>query len=183
MLPDDLRRYADAAGEIIAREFQEHPVAGALDRVVVRWFWDGPPTYVTVHGLGLDDPAPDPFDAWSPLEWPNIAREDGRAERIWVAPEFVAASEGLAERFGRDEFGEVTVLEATEGEDHVPALIEGLRGLAGRLDALGVRRTPDLAVAVCHFEGWGWEDTLPQLNDPAVLSSLSARGLPLKELE
>ena len=168
---DDLgRAYAQALADALAADLAAHPVAGALRRVVIRWFWEGDPRHLTLHALGSDDPQPGADDAWYPLEWAVVDREMDRTDRVLERAEVAATSEALAASFPTDDDG------LPDGEAHVPAVMETLRRLPDALDAARVACEPSFAVAAAHFEGWVVRAALEATATPEVLAELAERG-------
>jgi hypothetical protein len=166
--PGDLdRRYGDALAAALAADLAEHPVEGPLQRVVIRWFWEGEPAYLTLHALGVADEQPgDPEDEWLPLEWPNSDREFERTDRVLADPALQQAANTLQESFETQE---------DDGCEHVPGIYYALRRLPEQLDTAGVRRDPHFAAAAAHFEGWGCLHALEHTADASLLAELRAR--------
>jgi hypothetical protein len=176
--PGDLgRRYGDALATALAADLATHPVEGSLLRVVIRWFWEGDPAYLTLHALGVayEQPA-DPEDGWYPLEWPNSDREFARTDRVLADPALQQAASALHDSFEIDEELDGPV----DGLAHVPAVYHALRQLPEQLDAAGVRRDPHFAAAAAHFEGWGCLHALEHTADRGLLADARSRdALPL----
>jgi hypothetical protein len=171
--PDELgRRYGDALAAALAADLAAHPVEGLLVRVVIRWFWEGDPAYLTLHALGVADEQPEaPEDGWYPLEWPNADRELARTDRVLADSTLQQAAGALFQSLEIDEI-DVPV----DSFAHVPGVYHALRRLPGHLDAAGVRRDPQFAAAGAHFEGWGCLHALEHTADAGLLAELQARN-------
>lgn len=177
--PGDLgRRYGDALAAALAADLATHPVEGPLRRVVIRWFWEGDPAYLTLHALGAADEQPaDPGDEWYPLEWPDSDREFARTDRVLADPTLQQAASALHQSFEVDEDVGVPV----DGLAHVPGVYHALRRLPEHLDAAGVRRETQFAAAAAHFEGWGCLHALEHTADRGLLGELRTRdALPVE---
>lgn len=160
-------RYAELLADGIAASVRADPPPGRLARVVIRWF-EGP-DYLTVHALGTDEEsAVADDDAWYPLEWPNESREIGRVDAIFAQPDLAAAAEALAD-------------ELDDGAWPWDRQPEPLLAAATRLPAIlrdaGMSVAEHFAVGVCHFEGWGNEESVPRINSAHVVDVLRQRGL------
>jgi hypothetical protein len=128
----------------------QNPVPGRLARVVVRWFQNADPLYLTIHALGTDEESGlEDGDAWYPLEWPNVDREIERWDRIVADPAVQAAGHAVA-----DEYAELDDMDAGEWRAS-PALIEVARRAPEALRAAGVEAADHMLVLAAHFEGGG----------------------------
>lgn len=178
--PGTLRRvaaqedeYAASFARAIAEDLRAHPPAGALVRVVIRWFEGDDPLYFTVHALGSEERADvPPEDAWHPLEWPNVDQEIERTDRLTEHPGVRHTGEALKATYetgtpewAKDDAGTIS-----------PATIDVVRRLTIELQAAGVRLDDEFAASAAHFEGWGALAVLRDLADPHVLAALEARG-------
>ena len=134
--PNELgRRYGDALAAALAADLAAHPVEGLLVRVVIRWFWEGDPAYLTWHALGVADEQPeDPEDGWYPLEWPNADRELERTDRVLANRALQQAAGALHQSFEIDRYQ--PLLFVVDGFGHLFDLVEELRQwmLAGKLN-------------------------------------------------
>ena len=144
------RAYAAALVDAIAADVAEHGPPAPLCRVVIRWFWEGDPLYLTLHVLAADDEQPPAEDTWYPLEWANSDRELERTDRVLGRPEVVAAGKTLLATFPLDESGM-----PEDGEAHLPSVEEAVDTLAGAFAARGIALTEAFAISSAHFEGWG----------------------------
>ncbi|MGX1773831.1 hypothetical protein ACWIGW_17095 [Nocardia brasiliensis] len=164
--------YSAALARAIAEDLRANPPAGALVRVVIRWFEEHRPSYFSVHALGADERAEvPPEDAWSPLEWDNLDEELERTARVEEHPD--------VQRTGRALEIEYRATPPDRDDDTwrpAPALGGALGLLSAELLAAGVALDDDFAVAAAHFEGMGALATLRDYVRPAVLSALTARG-------
>jgi hypothetical protein len=169
-LNEEGRAYAAVVAGAIARDIAERGPSGPLRRIVVRWFWSGDPTYLTIHVLADGDAQPPPDDAWFPLEWADSERELQRTDRILEQLPVQRAAETLTATFARDDDGEV------DGEAHLPAVEEIVRLLPDALRAAGVELGDVFAASAAHFEGWGALDVLESLASPELRAALEERG-------
>ena len=144
--------------------------SGALRRVVVRWFWNGDPLYLTLHVLGADDEQPQSRDAWYPLEWANVERELERTDRVLAQPDVIQTAGALTATFARDQDGEV------DGYAHVPAVDQLVARLPPALADAGIVLGDRFAVSAAHFEGWGALDVLQGTAAPELLKALADHG-------
>ena len=160
-LNDEGRAYAALVADAIVRDVAEHGPAGPLRRIVVRWFWDGDPAYLTIHVLGDGDEQPEADDAWFPLEWPNVERELERTDRVLEQPEIQRAAETLQATFAEG-----------DGEAHLPAVVEIVRLLL----TADLERADRFAVSAAHFEGWGALDVIEGVASPELLAALEEHG-------
>lgn len=143
------------------------PPPGMPARVVIRWF-EGP-DYLTIHALGTEEERDVPADdAWYPLEWPNEPREIERVDAIFENEAVAAAAASLAAELEEDWFGSETQPEP---------LVAAAAMVREQLQDAGVALPDHFAVGVCHFEGWGAEDSVPRANPEAVVELLRQRGL------
>ena len=160
-------RYAELLAHGIVASVQAEPPPGRLARIVIRWF-EGP-DYLTIHALGTDEePGIATDDAWAPLEWPNEAREIERVDAILAQPDLAAAAKSLAD-------------DLDDGSWSWEEQPEPLLAAAARIPALlrdaGVTVADHFAVGVCHFEGWGNEQSVPRVNAANVVDLLRRRGI------
>lgn len=161
------QRYAAALATAIVASLRTDPPPGVPVRVVIRWF-EGP-DYLTIHALGSEEEAEVPADdAWYPLEWMNEPREIERATAILADAEVASAAAALA-------------AELEEGswswEEQPEPLVAAAAMLRERLQNEGVALPDHFAVGVCHFEGWGAEESVPRANPGAVVDLLRRRRL------
>ena len=160
-------RYAELLADEIVASVQADPPPGLLARVVIRWF-EGP-GYLTIHALGTDEEAAVAAeDAWHPLEWPNRDREIGRVDAIVAQPDLAAAAAGLADELDGGSW---------PWDEQPEPLIAAAAGIAERLRDAGVTVADHFAVGVCHFEGWGSEESVPRINPDHVVDVLRQRGV------
>jgi hypothetical protein len=169
-LNDEGRAYASTIARILADDVARHGPAGPLRRVVIRWFWNGDPEYLTLHVLGAHDEQPPPEDAWYPLEWADEEREFERTDRVLAHPAVVDAAAVLAATFPHDRDGEV------DGYAHVTAVHELVAQLPAALSAAGVELGDRFAVSAAHFEGWGARGVLEATARPELLKALADSG-------
>ncbi|MFE9577407.1 hypothetical protein ACFYO1_13540 [Nocardia sp. NPDC006044] len=168
--PED--EFATALARAIAEDLRAHPPAGALVRVVVRWFEEARPLYFTVHALGADERAEvPPEDAWYPLEWENLDEELDRGERVEDDPGVRRTGEAL----------EAVYRANSPGRDYddfrpSPAITEVIRRLPDELRAAGVRLDAEFTTSAAHFEGMGALALLQDLTPPHLIAALKARG-------
>ena len=160
--------YAAALADAVADDVAADALPGPLRRIVVRWFWDGDPEYLTIHALATGDPQPDVEDSWYPLEWDLGEREMERTDRVRADPAVRRAAAALVATFARSDDGDVDDLA------HVPAVFEAIRRLPGALAARGVPVTDRFAVAAAHFEGWGLLQSLRATASSDLLAALEA---------
>ncbi|CAM4400589.1 hypothetical protein NONI108955_25110 [Nocardia ninae] len=166
-------QFAAALARAIAEDLRVHPPAGALVRVVIRWFEEDNPLNFGVHALGSAQRADvAPEDAWYPLEWANLEDEGARFERLSEHPDVQRTGAELAAAYqaGTSEpVGDDAWLPA-------PAILDAVRRLPAELRAAGLPLDDDFAAAAAHFEGMGPLAVLQQLAAPYVLAALAARG-------
>lgn len=161
------QRYAAALATAVVASLRTNPPPWVPGRVVIRWF-EGP-DYLTIHALGSEEEAEVAADdAWYPLEWPNEPREIERATAILQDDAVASAAAALA-------------AELEEGSwpwDKQPEPLVAAAGmLRARLEDEGVALPDHFAVGVCHFEGWGAEESVPLANPDAVVDLLRRRRL------
>lgn len=162
--------FASALVEAVVDDLGRNPPAGAVVRVVIRWFEADDPAYFTLHVLGGDERAGVPADdAWYPLEWPNAEREEERTGRVAQAPAVASAGEAL-ERHYRSH--------PDDGDWPEPsaAIQEAVRRLPEALRSAEIPTDPELAVSAAHFEGWGALVVLRKVAGPDLIAALEARG-------
>lgn len=165
MVPAD--RYAELLGQAIAASVETDPPPGLLARVVIRWF-EGP-RYLTIHALGTDEePAVAADDAWHPLEWPNTDREIDRVDAVFAQPGLAAAAEALADELDGG---------AWPWDEQPEPLVAAAARIPALLHDAGVTVADHFAVGVCHFEGWGNEESVPRINPDHVVDVLRQRGV------
>jgi hypothetical protein len=169
-LTDAGRAYAATLARALAEDIAAAGPAAPLRRVVIRWFWDGDPSYLTLHVLGAGDDQPPPQDAWYPLEWANEERELERTDRVLARADVTQAAETLTASFPRDQNG------AVDGYAHLSAVHELVRQLPAALSAIGIGLDQRFAVSAAHFEGWGALDVLEDTAAPALLEALADHG-------
>jgi hypothetical protein len=169
-LTDAGRAYGVTVARALAEDVARHGPAAPLRRVVIRWFWDGDPSYLTLHVLGANDEQPPPEDAWYPLEWRNEEREFERTDRVLARPDVIRAAEVLTATFPRDGNGDV------DGYAHLTAVHEIVRQLPTALSASGIHLEDRFAVSAAHFEGWGALDALEDTAAPELPRALADHG-------
>ncbi|MDP9418814.1 MAG: hypothetical protein M3P53_01440 [Actinomycetota bacterium] len=162
--------YAAALADAIAADIAQDRLPGPLRRLVVRWFENGDPLYLTIHALADGDPQPEPDDAWYPLEWEANEREFRRTDRVLQRIDVRKVAAALTATFPRDEAG------AVDGAAHVPAVIELVRRLPDALAAHEVGASERFAVAAAHFEGWGALHVIEATASEGLRSALEAHG-------
>ncbi|MEV6559300.1 hypothetical protein AB0M22_26540 [Nocardia sp. NPDC051756] len=164
--------FADALARAIAEDLRAHPPAGALVRVVVRWFEERRPLYFTVHALGAEERAEvPPEDAWCPLEWENLDEELARGERVEDDPRVRQAGADLAAFYQTDP--------PERDQDDFrpsPAIIGVIRRLPEALRAANVPLDDEFTTSAAHFEGMGALAVLQDLTPPHLLAALKARA-------
>jgi hypothetical protein len=160
--------YGAALATAIAADIASDRLAGPLRRIVVRWFWNADPTYLTIHALAAGDPQPYAEDAWYPLEWDVSNREFERTERVLAAPAVQQAVAALTASFERLDDDQVDDLA------HVPAVLEAVRRLPDSLATHAVPVADRFAVAAAHFEGWGLLQSLRATAPSELLAALEA---------
>lgn len=161
--------YAAALAAALADDVAAHPPRGPLRRIVLRWFWEGDPLYLTLHVLADGDDQPPSDDAWYPLEWANADREFDRTNRVLADPALVAAAEALAATFTHDE----ELDGPQDGMAHVPGVFSAAALMPAALRARDVPLSPRFAVSASHFEGWGMRGVLEELASPELLVLLA----------
>jgi hypothetical protein len=135
---------------------------------VIGWF-EGP-DYLTIHALGSEEeeakvPAD---DAWYPLEWPNEPREIERATAILEDDAVASAAAALLTELEDDSWS---------WDEQPQPLVAAAGMLRERLQDEGVALPDHVAAGVCHFEGWGAEESVPRANPDAVVDLLRRRGV------
>ncbi|PXX71363.1 hypothetical protein DFR70_101785 [Nocardia tenerifensis] len=172
MLVQEEKDFATALSRAIAEDLRANPAAGALVRVVVRWFDEADPLNLSVHTLGsVERPEVWPEHAWSPLEWENLDEEGVRSCRVMDDPDVWLTAEALA-----------AVYQASPPERDYdrwtpsPAITEAVRQLLPTLRAARVPLEPDFAASAAHFEGMGALAVLEDLAAPDLLAGLAALG-------
>lgn len=169
-LTDEEQRYAQAFAQAIAEDVRDHPPGSSLVRVVIRWFEAEDPTYFGVHALGLEDQADvDPEDAWHPLEWPNVAEEEERTERLGGHRSLQQAAEALKAQYldAEDDRG------SEWGPS--PGTLAAVRRLPGALREAEVGLEAHFAASAGHSDGRGCRDVLHAVASRKVLKALAAR--------
>lgn len=164
--------FATALARAIAEDLRTHPPAGALVRVVLRWFEEARPLYFTVHALGADERAEiPPEDAWSPLEWENLDEEMDRGIRVEEDLSVQRAGEALEAIYRADP-------PERDHDDYrpSPAITDVIRRLPDELRAAGVRLDDEFTTSAAHFEGMGALAILQDLTPPHLIAALKARG-------
>ena len=162
-------RYAEALAAAICADLVENPPAGALSRVVIRWF-EGP-LYLMIHALGTDGEEDlEDYDAWSPLEWGNADEEIDRADRIVSRPAVTAAGAALAAPLEEGTWP----WEPSTPPSPLVAAAQLLRGLCEQSE---LTLAPHFAVGVAHFEGWGAGASVLAANPKEVWDLLVEHGL------
>ncbi|KAA8888822.1 hypothetical protein F3087_07370 [Nocardia colli] len=164
--------FAAAMARAIAEDLRAYPRAGALVRVVVRWFEEARPSYFTVHALGADERAEiPPEDAWCPLEWENLDDETDRGIRVEEHPRVQQAGEALEAIYRADP-------PERDHDDYrpSPAIFEVIRRLPDELRAAGIPLDPEFSTSAAHFESLGALAVLQDLAPPHLLAALKARG-------
>ena len=162
-------RYAEVFAEAIAEDVRAYPPGSSLVRILIRWFEANDPTYFAVHALGVEDQAAvDPEDAWHPLEWPNVAEEEERTERLGGHRLLIQAAEHLRTHYA-----------ATAAEDRdpgpSPATVETVRRLPAALRAAGVPLEEHFAASASQSEGSGSLAVLEAVAPAGALAALRAR--------
>lgn len=163
-------KFASALVEAVVDDLRRNPPAGAVIRVVIRWFEADDPAYFTLHVLGSDERAGVPADdAWYPLEWPNVEREMQRTDRVAEAPAVARAGEELEQYYQSH---------SDDGDDEEPsaAIQEAVRRLPEALLSAEIPTEAELAVSAAHFEGWGALAVLRKVAGPDLIAALEARG-------
>jgi hypothetical protein len=163
--------YVSALVSALCRDLVEHPVPGRLARVVVRWVENADPLYLTIHALGTAEESDvEGGNAWHPLEWPNLDREEARADRIANDPAFQAAGPALAADYA-------DLHDMEDGEWRAsPALIEAARRAPEALRSAGVESADHMLVLAAHFEGGGARHVLEAVGPPEeVMRALRER--------
>ncbi|MFP5363501.1 MAG: hypothetical protein ACLGI5_12320 [Thermoleophilia bacterium] len=159
--------YAELLADGIVASVEADPPPGLPARIVIRWF-EGP-GYLTVHALGADEePAVAAEDAWHPLEWPNREREIGRVDAIVAQPDLAAAAASLGDELDGGSW---------PWDEQPEPLIAAAARIPGLLRDAGVAVAGHFAVGVCHFEGWGCEESVPRINPDHVVDALRQRGI------
>lgn len=169
-LTDEEQRYGQVLAQAIAEDVRDHPPGSSVVRVVIRWFQAEDPTYFWVHALGVEDQAEvDPEDAWYPLEWPNVAEEEARSERLGGHKSLQLAGEALRVQYQDAE-------DDSDGEwGPSPGTVEAARRLPGALREAEVELEEHFAASAAHFEGWGSRAVLHAVASRKVLKALAAR--------
>jgi hypothetical protein len=170
-MTDAEEAYIGALLDALVRELVEHPVPGRLARVVIRWFENADPLYLTIHALGTDEADEiEEGDAWCPLEWPDVDREEARADRIVNDPRVQAAGPTLAAEYAE-------LADMQDGEWRAsPALIEVARRAPHALAAAGIESADYMLVLAAHFEGGGAAHVMDEVAPPPrVVAALRAR--------
>lgn len=170
-MTDAEEAYIGALLDALVRDLVEHPVPGRLARVVIRWFEKTDPLYLTVHALGTDEEdAIEEGDAWYPLEWPNVDREEARADRVVNDSGVQAAGPALAAEYAQLD-------DMQDGEWRAsPALIEVARRAPHALAAAGIESADHMLVLAAHFEGGGAAHVMDEVAPPAtVVAALRER--------
>ena len=136
--------------------------------MVIRWF-EGP-GYLTVHALGTAEEADvSAADAWLPLEWPNNRREITRVDTIFEDQTLSAAAAALAAELDDASW-------PWETQPPEP-LVQAAARVRQLLADAGVDVAAHFAVGVCHFEGWGLEESVPRANLKPTLELLREQGI------
>ncbi len=163
--------YVDALLRALIRDLQEHPVPGALARVVIRWFEANDPLYLTIHALGAEQESGVlAGDEWYPLEWENVDEEMERVDRVLADSAVQATAPAVAKLYDdRDEL--------VDGEWQAPpTLVEVARRAREAFIAAGIDVTDHMLLLVAHFEGEGALPVLRQINPPkSVIEALEQR--------
>lgn len=168
---DEASAYAATLADAIAADIAHDTLPGPLRRLVLRWFWEGDPLYLTIHALAAGDPQPDTDDAWYPLEWGLDEREFARTDRVLARLDVREKAAALTATFREvDDSGGV------DGMAHVPAVIEVVRQLPDALAAHGVTVTERFAAVAAHFEGWGMRDSLDATASEELRAALEDNG-------
>lgn len=163
-------RFAIALVEAVVDDLRRNPPAGAVVRVVIRWFEADDPAYFTLHVLGsAERAAVCAEDAWYPLEWSNVEREMERTHRVAGVPAVVSAGDELQEHYRSH---------PDDGGNWEPsaAIREAVRRLPEALRSAEIPTDPELAVSAAHFEGWGALAVLEDVAAPELIAALEARG-------
>jgi len=160
-------RYAEELALAIVASMRADPPPGLPARVVIRWF-EGP-DYLTIHVLGTDEEGAVALDdAWYPLEWPNEPREIQRVDAMFEDPNLAAAASDLAAALEDESW--------PWGDAQPEPLVEAAAKIRELIQEGGIAVAEHFAVGVCHFEGWGNDDSVPRANPRDVVDLLRERG-------
>lgn len=164
------QQYAEAFAQAIAEDVRAYPPGSSVVRVVVRWFQSDDPTWFAIHVLGAEDQAVvDPENAWHPLEWPNVAEEEERTERLGGHRSLIQSAEVLRVQYREDGSWPA----GDPGPS--PATVAAVRALSDALRDADVSLEPHFAASASHADGWGSLAVLQAVAAPEVLAALRSR--------